>query len=124
MNGLIHEDQVAPPSELYSGFSMLAGTTSETETDCASEVPLFVVVIVNVSNWPAFTGLGELVLVTNRSAEAVTGLLTVDVLLVRSASGVELATIAVLEMFPVALLFTKPRISMLNVLPGIRLPSV
>ena len=59
-----------------------------------------------------------------RSAEAVTGVVTVEELFPGMGSGVVLLTIAVLAMLPLALLLTVPRIRIMNVLPEVIVPTL
>ena len=62
------------------------------------------------------------VLTIERSAEVVTGVVTVEVLFPGMGSGVILLTLAMLAMFPLALLLIVPRIRIVTVLPEVIVP--
>nr|WP_255446874.1 hypothetical protein [Bacillus sp. SH5-2] len=70
-----------------------------------------------MSKSPPFTGLGLAVLTIAISAELITGVVTVEVLLDGSGSGVEDSTIAVFVMESIAAELTVPRIKMVIVEP-------
>ena len=72
---------------------------------------------------PATTGEVLQVLTMERSAEVVTGLVTDEVLLAGTGSGVGLLTLAVLTTLPVTLLLTIPRIRMDTELPEVIVPT-
>ena len=57
-----------------------------------------------------------------RSAEVVTVEVTVEVLFIKSGSGVVLLTLAVLVMLPLTLLLTVPRIRIVTVLLAVIVP--
>src|SRR6478735_466076 len=71
-----------------------AGRVSVSSTEVAVDGPPFVAVMVHVRRLPAMTGSGESVLVTRRSAEAVTPVGTLTRLLALSGSAVVLDTTA------------------------------
>ena len=60
----------------------------------------------------------------DKSAEVVTGVVTVDVLFEGTGSGVGLLTAAVFAKLPVILLFTVPRMSMETLLPEAIVPTL
>ena len=64
------------------------------------------------------------VLIMERSAEVVTVEVTVEVLFVKSGSGVVLLTFAVLTILPVTLLLTVPRSRIVTVLVGVIVPTL
>jgi hypothetical protein len=70
------------------------------------------------------TGAVRHVLTTERSAEIVTGVVTVEELFSGMGSGVVLLTLPVLAILPVTLLLTVPRSRIVTVLVEVIVPTV
>lgn len=96
---IVHGNAVhAPVAELNVRF---AGVGSVTLIDVASEGPLLVIVIAYVTDCPAATDAGP-VLVTATSADVVIVELAVELLFVMLDSGVVVVTLTVFDADPVA----------------------
>nr|WP_255446875.1 hypothetical protein [Bacillus sp. SH5-2] len=117
-----HGLNVIPSSIENSGFKISLGIASVRVTFSASDGPAFETTIVYVRVSPASTGLGLSNLTTEISADAFTGVSTVEVLLVGSGSGVVESTVAVFVMIPVAKGLTVPLTKMVVVAPLSKVP--
>ena len=125
VSDVIHGFHETPASPEYSTLVMVEGTLSVTETFTASLGPALEMARVNCTLCPAITGDVLQVFTIARSAVAFTVFETVEVLLARTGSNVELLTMAVLSrIVPEAtLLFTVATMVSVAVPPLIRVPS-
>lgn len=118
----VHGWKVTPLSIEYSGFKIAAGILSVKTTFVALDGPSLKIPIVYTSSSPGTATSSSVTFIIEMPACGLTGVIVVDILLLKSGSGVDETTVAVFTISPVAFKLTIPCIKIVTEAPAPKVP--
>ena len=118
----VHGWKVAPPSNEYSGFKITSGISSVKTTFVALDGPSLKISIVYTNSSPGTATSSSATFIIEIPACGLTGVIMVDILLLKSGSGVVEETVAVFTIYSEEFKLTVPWIKTVNEIPEFKVP--